>query len=123
MYHLIPRDPKFDRDYIRFLHEYLSRRTSWLDILKALTSVDDSCITDYNIFESVSDFACKNLITDRIVVRPGSPLKWYYYELNPEHRFYYSMKHGWTYGLNKYIMHKFDGEWICIPKNKYTLVR
>lgn len=116
MYHLIPRDPKFDRDYISFLHEYLSRGTSWLNILRSLISVDDSYITDYNIFKSVADFACKNLIADRITVRPGSPLKWYYYELKPECQYYYSMKRGWTYGLNKYIMCKFDGEWIYIPK-------
>ena len=122
MYHIITGTPKFDRGYIRFLHEYLSK-TSWAEMLKAVTVFDDSYITNYDIFESVADFACKNMVVDRIAVRPSSPLKCYYYELNPEHRFYYSMRRGWTCGINKYIMCKFDGEWIYIPKNKYTLAR
>jgi hypothetical protein len=121
MMHIITGTPKFDRDYFRFLHEYLSKK-SRAEILKEAIVFDDSYITDYDIFESVADFACKNMV-NRIDVKSGSPLEFYYYELKPEHRFYYSMRQGWTCGINKYIMCKFDGEWIYIPKNKYTLVR
>lgn len=129
MYHIITGNPKFDRDYFRFLHEYLSsRRSSWLDILKALTSVEvsDSYITDYDIFESVSDFACKNKLFGRIVVKSGgkySSIEYYDLEFKSDDRLYFYMIQNWTYDLNKYIMSKFDGKWIRIPKNKYTLVR
>jgi hypothetical protein len=125
MYHIISRDPKFDRDYISFIYEYLNR-ISWLDSLRSMTSVDDSYITDYDIFESVSDFACKNRVVDQIVVRSGgrhSSIKYYDLEFTPDHRFYYVMMKGWTFDLNKYVMSRFDGNWFRIPKNKYTLVR
>lgn len=120
MYHRGIPDGWRHPEYVRFLRTYINH-----SLLEKLISIviDDNFITDYDIFESVSDFACKNLINDRIAVRPGSPLKFYYLELKPEGQYYYSMRQGWTYGINKYIMSKFDGDWIYIPKNKYTLVR
>ena len=80
----------------------------------------------YNIFKSVADFTCKNMIFDRIVVRSDgqhSSLKYYDYEFTSDHKFYYYLMRNWTYDLNKYIMSKFDGNWVYIPKNKYTLMR
>jgi hypothetical protein len=122
MIHIITGTMKFDRDYVRFLHEYLSKK-SWAEILKEAIVFDDSYITDYDIFESVADFACKNMI-NRIAVKSGgrySSLEYYKLEFTPSHRFYYHMMKGWTYDLNKYVMSKFDGNWVYIPKNKYTL--
>jgi hypothetical protein len=115
---------KFDRDYVRFLHECLSKK-SWAKILKEAIVFDDSYITDYDIFESVADFACKNMV-NRIDVKSGgrySSIKYYDLEFTPDHRFYYVMMKGWTFDLNKYVMSRFDGNWFRIPKNKYTLVR
>ena len=91
--------------------------------MKPTTIFDDSYITDYNIFKSVADFACKNMIIDGFPVRLGLSLKFYHYKLKPDHRFYYYMMQNWTCDLNKYIMSKFDGNWVYIPKNKYTLTR
>ena len=122
MYHIITRAPEFARDYIRFLHEYIGKK-SWAEILKEVMVFDDSCITDYNIFKSVADFACKNMNIDRLPVSLDLSRKFYYYELKPDHRLYYYMMQNWTYDLNKYIMSKFDGNWVYIPKNKYTLER
>lgn len=125
MYHIMTGTPKFDRDYIRFLHAFLSN-TSWDQILKTTRVFDGSYITDYNIFKSVADFACKNMLFDRIVVKSGgrySSIEYYDLEFKSGDRLYYYMMRNWTYDLNKYIMSKFDGNWIYIPENKYTLTR
>ena len=125
MIHIITGTPKFDRDYIRFLHEYLSK-TSWAEMLKAVTVFDDSYITDYNIFKSVADFSCKNRLFGRIVIKSGgkySSIEYYDLEFKFCDRLYFYMIQNWTYDINKYIMSKINGNWIYIPKNKYTLVR
>jgi len=117
--------PNFYRGYIEFLHKYLSYNT-WAEILRRISVTFDNCITNYNIFKSVADFACKNMVVDRIVVKSGgrhSSLEYYNLKFTPDHRFYYAMMKGWTYDLNKYIMSKFDGNWVYIPENKYTLTR
>ena len=125
MYHIITDTPKFDRGYIRFLHEYLSK-TSWIEILKAATVFDDSYITNYDIFESVADFAFKKRLFGRIVVKSGGKylsIEYYDLEFTASDRLYFYMMQNWTYDLNKYIMSKAGGNWIYIPENKYTLTR
>lgn len=125
MYNIETGNPKFDRDYFIYIYEYLSNN-SLSKILRTLVAFDDSCITDYDIFKSVADFACKNMLFGRIVVRSGgrySSIEYYNREFAQDHRLYYYMMQNWTYDLNKYIMSKFNGNWFYIPENKYTLVR
>lgn len=109
-------------EFIRFLRAYMSH--SPLEKLFNISIVfDESRIPDYDIFKNVSDFACKDLIDDRFPAPYGLPFKFYYYDLDQDCIYRYGMMRGWTYGINKYIMSKFDGNWFRIPKNKYTLVR
>lgn len=117
--------PKFYNGYIEFLHEYLSYNT-WAEILRDLEVFDDNCITDYNIFKSVADFACKNRLFGRIVVKSGgkySSIEYYDLEFTLGDRLYFYMMQNWTYDLNKYIMSKINGNWVYISENKYTLMR
>lgn len=121
MYHRCISDAWKHPEFVRFLRTYINH-----SMLEKLISIvlDDSFIKDYNIFESVSDFTCKDRVVDRIVVRSGgrySSIEYYDLEFTPDHRFYYAMMKGWTFDLNKYVMSKFDGNWFRIPKNKYTL--
>jgi hypothetical protein len=125
MYDITAGNPKFDNDYFIYIYEYLSNN-SLSKILRTLVAFDDSCITDYDIFKSVADFACKNIVVDRIVVRSGgrySSLEYHNREFTFDHKLYHYMMQNWTYDLNKYIMSKFNGNWFYIPENKYTLVR
>lgn len=123
MYHRCISDAWKHPEVVQFLRTYINH-----SMLEKLISIvlDDSFIKDYNIFDSVSDFACKDRVVDRIAVRSGgrySSIEYYDLEFTPDHRFYYAMMKGWTFDLNKYIMSKFDGNWFRIPKNKYTLKR
>ena len=116
--------PTFGRDYIRFLYDFPSYDI-WAEFLRRMSVIFDKCITDYNdIFKSVTDFARKNMLFGRIVVRSGgrySSIEYYNREFTQDHRLYHYMIQNWTYDLNKYIMSRFNGNWIYIPENKYTL--
>ena len=126
MYHASTGNQTFGYDYTRFSYDYPSYDV-FAEFLRRVSVIFDKCIVDYNdIFKSVADFACKNKLFGRIVVRSGgrySSIEYYNREFAQDHRLYHYMIQNWTYDLNKYIMSKFNGNWIYIPENKYTLMR
>lgn len=126
MYNASISIPRSAYDYTRFSYDYPSYDV-FAEFLRRVSVIFDKCVKDYNdIFKSVADFASKTMLFGRSVIRSGgkySSLEYYNREFTSDHRLYFYMMQNWTYDLNKYIMSKFDGNWVYIPENKYTLMR